>query len=555
MRFDLVVIASLWCASIIVVNPFGDFPLNDDWSMGLSVKRLLETGDFRPTGWTAMPLITHTIWGALFCLPDGFSFEALRFSILTLSLLGILGTYILMRELCRARWFAVTAALTIGFNPIYYALSYTFMTDISFTAITILASVFFVRYLKKGSDFDLLIGTAIAIAATLNRQLGIAFPMAFAISCILRTGFTIRNIIRAAIPPILCIGALFIFEQWLASTGRLPALYNEKNKMLLNSLTNPEMFSNVLNRMSIALHYFGWFLLPLLIGSLGNIWCVLRNKMSVLLYLSIALSVLLSLIIMLLGTDHLMPLSYNIITPAGIGPFTLRDSFIMGVTRMPALSDGFWLVTTVFSFFGGVLLVMAVAILTFPFLRQFWPGRMNDDQAVTVFLLLGATIYLLPILLAGFFDRYLVPAIPFFAACIARLLEQSPEIETRLHSLVSKGLLILFVAFSICGARDYLAWNRVRWEALNDLMENQHILPEDIDGGFEFNGLHLYDPLQINTLDKSWWWVKRDTYVITFRPIPGYSIIHEYRYNHWMPRYTGSIFILKKYQRETGLSP
>src|SRR5712692_2220691 len=109
---DMLIIASLWCATLIIVNPIGNFPLNDDWSYGLTVKHFLESGDFRPTGWTGMPLLTNVLWGSLFCIARGFSFTAQRLSTLTLSLVGILGVYILMRDVGQRRWLAVTTALT-----------------------------------------------------------------------------------------------------------------------------------------------------------------------------------------------------------------------------------------------------------------------------------------------------------------------------------------------------------------------------------------------------------------------------------------------------------
>jgi len=42
-----------------------------------------------------MPLITQALWGSIFCVPAGFSFNALRFS-LTLAIVGILGVYVLL---------------------------------------------------------------------------------------------------------------------------------------------------------------------------------------------------------------------------------------------------------------------------------------------------------------------------------------------------------------------------------------------------------------------------------------------------------------------------
>src|SRR5512140_3601996 len=84
--WDMLLLASLWVGSLFVVNPLGNFPLNDDWSFGLAVQRLLQTGDFHPTGWTSMTLLTQALWGAVFCLPAGFSFNALRLSTMLLSL-------------------------------------------------------------------------------------------------------------------------------------------------------------------------------------------------------------------------------------------------------------------------------------------------------------------------------------------------------------------------------------------------------------------------------------------------------------------------------------
>ena len=170
---DMLLLASIWVASLFVVNPLGDFPLNDDWSFGLAVKHLLQTGDFRPTGFTSMPLVTQTLWGALFCLPGGFSFNALRFSTLVLSLCSLLVVYLLVRRVHPSRLLAAIAALTVAFNPIYFALSNTFMTDVPFTALLLAAAFFFSRCLQSGSDFDLLCGLACALAATLCRQLGV----------------------------------------------------------------------------------------------------------------------------------------------------------------------------------------------------------------------------------------------------------------------------------------------------------------------------------------------------------------------------------------------
>ena len=146
----------LWLVSLFAVHPLGNFPLNDDWSFGQAVKVLLEKHDFRPGGWTAMPLITNVLWGSLFCLPSGFSFIALRISTLVAALIGILGTYWLVKRSRAPEWFAVTASLLLGFNPVFYPLSCSFMTDVPFTTLTIFAAFFLLKHLESGMNIPLL---------------------------------------------------------------------------------------------------------------------------------------------------------------------------------------------------------------------------------------------------------------------------------------------------------------------------------------------------------------------------------------------------------------
>ena len=83
--FDVALLAALWIGAVLVVNPAGNFPLNDDWAYGKAVRGMVEQGSFRPCPWGGMTLISQAVWGSLFCLPAGFSFTTLRFSTLCLA--------------------------------------------------------------------------------------------------------------------------------------------------------------------------------------------------------------------------------------------------------------------------------------------------------------------------------------------------------------------------------------------------------------------------------------------------------------------------------------
>jgi hypothetical protein len=67
-----------------------------------------------------------------------------------------------------------------------------------------------------------------------------------------------------------------------------------------------------------------------------------------------------------------------------------------------------------------------------------------------------------------------------------------------------------------------------------------------MDGGFEFNGFYLYNPDYKSDGKASWWWVQKDTYLLSFGPVPGYDIVKEFPYSHWFPPYTGKVLASKK---------
>ncbi len=89
----------VWTLLAFVIDPRGDFPLIDDWAYGLPVRALLERGELRLTDWNSPILVAQAAWGALFCLPTGFSFTPLRISTLVAGLIGLIGMYGLIREL------------------------------------------------------------------------------------------------------------------------------------------------------------------------------------------------------------------------------------------------------------------------------------------------------------------------------------------------------------------------------------------------------------------------------------------------------------------------
>ena len=187
--------------------------------------------------------------------------------------------------------------------------------------------------------------------------------MAFAVSLILTRGFTNRNILRAAIPLALCLGALLVFRQWLAASGRLPALYDVQTIKLLRELGNPRRLVLSLGGSTfVGLLYLGWFLLPVLLFVVTDILRSDRKQAIAIFAFTIGTMLLGGGIRHLRGKGCIMPLSENILGKSGIGPLTLRDTFVLGLDHVPALPMGFWLAITAMSLLGAAFLVATLGV-------------------------------------------------------------------------------------------------------------------------------------------------------------------------------------------------
>jgi len=173
---------------IVLTNPIGNFPLNDDWAYAYSVQHLLQHGELRFSDWTATNLLGQVAWSALFCVPLGFSFTPLRFSTVVLGFVGILGTYEILRGLNTSRQIAAISALTLAFCPKYFVLSLTFMNDVPFVAFAIASLYFFMRRLRLESPPAVAASFILACLAILTRQTGLALPIAFACALLTKKG-------------------------------------------------------------------------------------------------------------------------------------------------------------------------------------------------------------------------------------------------------------------------------------------------------------------------------------------------------------------------------
>lgn len=547
----LILLSLLWFLIEWMIDPVGEFPLNDDWSYIRSLQHLYQDHSFHLEGWTSMPLIGQLVWGLLFCKIFGFSFTALRCSTLVLGLAGIIAAWLLTREFTRDKRLAFLSAAILMLNPLYVNLANTFMTDIPFTSLLLLAILLFVRALKYDSIGYLIAGLVVLIASIMIRQLGLLAAGAFALAWIAKGGLKVKPILIAFIVTLVPLAIYMAYNYWLKTTGNYPSKYDEGFKRVLFALFSPShSAARLLLRQALTiLVYTGLFISPLLVlFEWKRIW---RRWQP----LALGIGAIMTLAaIFALTYKPVLPTLGNIIHPFGLGPASLRDTALFRYINLLPLPSLVWSIATIAGILGGASIMLMLGInatciwkssktqdqpspfalngISLPFLKWQPPSL----HPAVFFLISFAGLYLIIVLVGGVYDRYLLPLIPILT--ILLIVRFTKKTRMPLRKLLLTGLLLLpFAFFSIAGTADYMSWNRARWNALDYLTHSLRIPPQQIDGGFEFNGYTQYSDADINSIKEkadpaqpSWWWVSDDKYIISFGPLPGYRTIKTFSY-------------------------
>jgi hypothetical protein len=542
-HLTLLFLVFLYLSAVVVVNPAGNFPLNDDWSWAAAARNLALGHDWRPTGWTGMPLITHSLWAAPFCILTDCSYEALRASTLVAGLLLLISSYYLFASVTKSTFAASLAAATVAFNPVIFELSYTFMTDTLFTALLVTSTFVFLKTFRSNSPYLFALACVLAVASTLCRQVGLCVPVAYLVVNVFRPDERAQKIFRSLLPVVLCVLALVGFNYWMQQTGRLPALYYFESARLINAFRHPiSLIQTMSLNLVVTLLYLGLFCSPLLIlrrtPDYDGASPLLRWAPT-----AVAAAAALVVVAGLWRQLGLMPVGANILLPVGLGPLTLRDTWVLHLNNVPPLPTYFWVAVTALSLFGLFKLVeLGGAFVVTIFDRDRKP---TEVQTECYFAAACTVIYLSPFFVVELFDRYIAAIVPM--VCLFILAFTQPARASSSATRVLAGATCTCIAlFGVLGTHDYLSWNRARWQAIADLERLDHANSSNIDGGFEFNGSTSYDSNYQPTPGMSWWWVKDDTYQVTFGRVPGMSELRRYRYTTYLPPGTRFIHALRR---------
>src|SRR5216684_5124867 len=214
----LAAIAAVFALGWLLVSPWRNVPVIDDWVYGWSVEHLLNTGELRILDFSSIYPVAQVLWGALFASVTGYSFGILRLSTVVLAVGGCWAIYLTLRELGVDAVASLLAALTVALYPVYFALAFSFMTDVPFVALSSAALYFYVSALVRNQPMRLWWGGGVALLAFLIRPLGIVLPLAVV------AGLQWKNVrLRALAPLATTVAVMGVL--WVALPhvlGRLP---------------------------------------------------------------------------------------------------------------------------------------------------------------------------------------------------------------------------------------------------------------------------------------------------------------------------------------------
>jgi 4-amino-4-deoxy-L-arabinose transferase-like glycosyltransferase len=546
--WPLLGLAVYWVAAIWIVDPWGPVLANDDFSFYRCLNALTTQGKIIATGWGkgGPALIVHLLWSRLFTFIFGWSFDVVRISVLTWGVIGSVAVLLLLRRLKAPAWLALLGALVLAANPLYFSLSFTYMTDVTFAGLCVCSLWSLQAGGVRRSWLLVSFGLILAAMATLTRQIGIVIPMAFIILTLFRPGA--REMGRWK----LVLAALILsFLPWIGWEFALGAMGS-------TPVTRHSVFQNIVGHwiekgpadylvfvytrlFHAALGYSGFFLLPLLVFWYQK-FLMMPWVRRVFYAITVAFIVLETAI--LSGViDPPVVFYQNVITNFGIGPLLFRDTYLMGIQRLSPLHPAAYYTLAYLAVLGGLSL-LAVGLKA---IRDFF--QLNFIAALS---LLCTVFYLGIITLAGFHDRYLIPVVLFLIIFLVGLMKDEVPWPPALPAVTASFILLIATAwFSIAGTHDYLALRKAAFKAHEFTIKELGADVCRVDGGFEINGYYCYDPDYQQRNDLSWWWVDADDYLLTMGPLPGYNVIKVFPVRRHLGK-DGGVFVMKS---ESNQSP
>lgn len=523
-----------------IAQPFGEFPINDDWAYAQSVIWLTEQGRFALSDWIAMNLLPQTLMGAVVTEIYGFSFSNLRGLTQAVAIVTSLSAYSLFLACGLTLRSALLGSVALVCLPWWQLLANTYMSDMYGLLFALLSAHALIRFLHTTRLRFLILGSLFSAIGTLERQVVLVIPVGFACAQIYLHGPRSWRILAAAMTPALfALVAVFVYQSWLTAGAGIPVAQQSSHGrayhfvMLMLSLDVHRWTKFAQKTVEMA-GYLGLFLVVPLSALYFTRGKRAKNLGAILAALAV-FGISLSL-------GWLPPYrENNLITVNGIGPYTLVDGFIPA-SSLDSNKGWFWQFAGAMASLGIVLLISS-----FTNIRAALFNRPRAESAALVMIGTITVFYLLPFAITDYFDRYLLFVYPFLYAGLASAFNHGGSMA-RINLGAAMAFTTLIGLISAVAVHYYFSWNNARWALIHYAENKLGAGPSNMDGGFEYNGFHNFESEKHASRndEKSWWWVVDDSFSVAFGLLPGYTSIRQADVNGYLHATPNSVHLLKR---------
>jgi 4-amino-4-deoxy-L-arabinose transferase-like glycosyltransferase len=484
--------------------------------------------DFARTGQIVIPdlsgpsAVFEAVWGGLFARVFGLNYGVLRVASLVLALASVPALFWALRLLGASSLLSTLGAAAYLFNPMFFSISNSYMTDGHAVALSVMAIALITRGMIRSDRANLYIavGGLVAAIGFLSRQQALIVPIAAAMSLIFsKADHRWQKIAVVSTPTLMAIVGLRL---WFAARPE-PAIRGLINEDV-GRRTVSELGWIAGTSLKLWAMYLGVFLLvllPMLIGTL------IRNRKLVTKPLAVANTVGLGI----LYVDAIRRLDYVLNhdtwwTSTGLGAI---DRSLLG-ERPPLVSTEILFILTLAAF---VTTSIGIAVVL-------GTGRFPTAKRFLLFAIIGVAgsaftgalaFHLVPL------DRYWLPMLPLAILLVV------PNLLARIWSVATTTLCVVALGLiSIAGTRDSLILGQASVNLANELTPYP-IQANELDGGAPWIALTFGVPaIDIETfgLERVPFWVAffhpelRPQFGIALDPLDEYDVLKVREYSSWL---------------------
>lgn len=534
----LYLLFSLFVISELIILPTDNFPLNDDWVYGKTLRDFFLGRNFDLIT-SNCTLWTQIMWGMLFTKTFGFSFAVLRLSTLVSSLIGVCLLYRLVERTTAQPLAAFIAAAALLFNPIYFNLSHTYMTDVNFSTLFIACCFFGQRFYETQKVWYMVALMLCALLLILIRQFGIIVPLCFTFSCLFLKERRWRYFALSVALSLLVFWGFKYYEHFIKLNGRGEYYPFSSKFSLVDASFWKMLWANFKFRyIHIVLHAMV-YTMPLVTVSF--------------IYLARTVKPVITLLAVGAGffvayqffSELAFPLG-NIFVNTGLGAETFYEWLNPEVRTAlgPTYSATFAKIMVVVKYLS-VCLSIATLVMALVHLKNRGTSLRVIFRADFVFLMGLIVSYAFLLMISEtFFDRYNLPMIVLVILGLA-MFSRSIEVKMRAAWL----WLLPMIYISVFGTKDYFELNRTRWQAYNYLRYEEGIPNKRINAGYEVD---CWNDGYFEVYYKASFVMDVD-YLIQYTKVPEFKVYKTYEFQRYFPYKKDKIFIFVREQKNKPL--